>query len=101
MPKIFRKVGDPKKLEIKLAPQEAIILGCIPGTKAGIERKELVAKLDALTTGDDPTLMTRQPTARLLAYYQRHLVDSKLVEVETIKVEPKKKEPAKEEAKAA
>lgn len=97
--KIFRKVakntGDDA---IKLAPQEQVLFDTIPATKGGIERKDLLAALEALTTGDKPALKTKQPVSIILGYYTKHLVDSGLVEVEKIVTEPAKKEAA---AKAA
>ena len=95
MPKkvTFRKLTDNKGDDaIKLAPQEAVILGAIPKSKTGIERAALITKLEELASGDDPALKTRQSPSSILGYYKKHLVDSGLVEVEVEEVEPPKKE---------
>jgi hypothetical protein len=102
MPKIktFAKVGDPKALEVKLAPQEQVVFDAIPKGKTGIERGALVAILDGLAA--DGTLKTGQAPSSILGYYTKHLVDSKLITVTVVEVEaPKKEKPAKETPKAA
>lgn len=101
--KMFKRTGDPKKLEISLAPQEQVVFDQIPTN--GIERKELVAKLeDCVKNGE---LKTKQAAASILGYYTKHLVDSKLIKIERIEEklkenpEPKGKAAAKTAAKAA
>ena len=93
--KIFRRLAKTPG-DVKLAPQEAVVFDAIPMTKGGIERGELVTNLEALATGDDPQLKTKQSVASILGYYTKHLVDSGLIEVERVE-EPA----AKEESKAA
>lgn len=97
--KIFKKVGDPKALEIKLAPQEQVVFDAIPKGAKGIERADLIAKLDELAAAG--TLKTGQATSSILGYYTKHLVDSKLIEVETVVVEVEKKAKGKKETPAA
>lgn len=99
--KMFKKIGDPKALEVKLAPQEQIIFDAIPKSKGGIERADLLVILE----GKVEELKTRQKVASILGYYTKHLIDSKLIEIEKVVTEPVKAEkPAKadkKEAKAA
>lgn len=95
--KMFKRVGDPAKLEIKLAPQEVVVLEHIPAK--GIERKDLVAALEQ--AAKDGKLQTKQAPASILGYYTKHLVDSKLVEIKRIKEAPAKAEPKEKAAPKA
>src|SRR5210317_336678 len=89
--KMFRKISNNKGDDaVKLAPQEQVVFDAIPASKAGIERADLVTKLEELASGDEPTLKTGQKPASILGYYTKHLVDSKLIEVEKIVEEPPK-----------
>jgi hypothetical protein len=94
--KMFRRIGNPKDLDVKLAPQERVVFDAIPRTKTGIEREELIAKLEELAKTPDPknegkmVLQTGQKPASILGYYTKHLVDSKLIEVERIEEKPVK-----------
>lgn len=98
--KIFRSISTNKGDDaIKLAPQEQVVFDSIPNNKTGIERADLVAKLEALA--EDGTLKTGQKPASILGYYTKHLIDSKLITVEKIVEEPPKKEKAEKPAKAA
>lgn len=95
--KMFKRVGDPAKLEVKLAPQEVVVFEHIPAK--GIERKDLVAALEQ--AAKDGKLQTKQTPASILGYYTKHLVDSKLIEIERIEEAPTKAEPKEKAAPKA
>ena len=69
---LFKFKADPEK---KLAPQAAGILGIIKAAgKKGMTREELVAGMEGVIT-------TRQTMSRILAYYQKPLVEAEAIEV--------------------
>lgn len=77
---VYRRTKKVVKEDAKLAPQEAAILSVLEsfGAERDVLRKELLPKLTA------EVLKTRQEPARILSFYQNHLVEDGYITKKTV-----------------
>lgn len=80
--RVKRQPGD----KDKLAPQETAVFDAIKAQKNPTKEGTVTKLEQALKTGK---LKTKQPASRLLAFYQKRLIDKGLISKKT------EKEPAK------
>lgn len=85
------------KADEKIAPQMKVIVEALGKIGIGkeVDRSEFITSLES-----NPAMVTRQPVARILAYYAPHLKEAGLVEFSKPEPAPKK-EKAEKPAKTA